>query len=55
MTYFSRNNDFVILGSIVYNRAKVHIYQNFLKVVVYVIIIDQWNQRFVRNPGNGYL
>ena len=31
-------------GSIVYNRAKVYIYQNFLKVIVHVMIIDQWNQ-----------
>ena len=27
--------------SIVYNRAKVYIHQNFLNVVVHVIIIDQ--------------
>ena len=30
---------------IVYNRPKVHkVHQNFLKVVVPMIIIDQWNQ-----------
>ena len=29
---------------IVYNRAKVYIYQNFLKIDVHVIIIEQWNQ-----------
>ena len=33
-----------IFGSIVYSQAKVHIHQNFLIVVVHVIIIDQWNQ-----------
>ena len=33
-----------ILGSIVYNRAIVYKHQNFLKVVVHVIIIDQCNQ-----------
>ena len=31
------------MGSSVYNRAKVYIHQNFLKVVGHVIIIDQWN------------
>ena len=31
-------------ASVVYNRDKVHIHQNFLKFVVHVIIIDQWNQ-----------
>ena len=32
-------------------------HQSFLKVVVHVLISDQWNQtaRFVRNPDNGYL
>ena len=30
--------------SIVYNRANVYIQQNFLKVVVHVVIIVQWNQ-----------
>ena len=30
--------------SIVYNRSLVYVHQNFLKVVVHVIIIDQWNQ-----------
>ena len=29
---------------IVYNRANVYIYQNFLKIDVHVIIIEQWNQ-----------
>ena len=33
-----------LAGSIVYNRATVYIHQNVLNVVVYVIIIDQWNQ-----------
>ena len=31
-------------GSIAYNRATVYNHQNFLKVVVHVIIIDQSNQ-----------
>ena len=31
-------------GSIVYNWAKVYIHQKILKVVVNVIITDQWNQ-----------
>ena len=44
---------FLFLGSTVFNPAKVYIHQNF-KVVVHVIIIDQWNNAFVRNPGNGY-
>ena len=30
-----------IFGSIVYNPVKVYIHQNFLNVVVHVIIIDQ--------------
>ena len=30
------------------------IHQNFLKAVVHVMIIDDWNQHGVRNPGNGY-
>ena len=34
----------VVFGPIVYNRAIVHKRQNFLKVVVHVIIIDQCNQ-----------
>ena len=34
----------VTFGSTVYNQSKVYIHQNFLKVVVHVIIIDQWNQ-----------
>ena len=33
-----------VFWSIVYNRAKVYIHQTFSKVVVHVIIIDQWNQ-----------
>ena len=33
-----------IFWSIVYNRSRVYIHQNFLKVVVHVIIIDQRNQ-----------
>ena len=33
-----------VVGVIVYNRAKVYMHQNFLKVVVCVIIIGQWNQ-----------
>ena len=33
-----------IFGSIVHNRAIVYKHQNFLKVVVHVIIIDQCNQ-----------
>ena len=33
-----------ILGLIVYKQAIVHIHQNFLKVVVHMIIIDQWSQ-----------
>ena len=32
------------VGAIVYNRAKVYMHQHFLKVVVHVIIIGQWNQ-----------
>ena len=32
-----------VIGSIVYNRAIVYKRQNFIKVVVYVIIIDQWS------------
>ena len=32
--------DKYLFGSTVYNRAKVYIQQNFLKVVVHVIIID---------------
>ena len=32
------------LGRLFYNRAKVYMHQNFLKVVLHVIIIDQWNQ-----------
>ena len=31
-------------GHFFYNRAKMHIIQNFLKVVVHVIIIDQLKQ-----------
>ena len=31
-------------GLSVYSLANVYIHQHFLKVVVYVIIIDQWNQ-----------
>ena len=45
-------------GSIVYNRETVYVYkcQNFLKVVVHVIIIDQLiKPRVRRNRGNGYL
>ena len=34
----------VTFGSTVYNQSKVYIHQNFLKAVVHVIIIDQWNQ-----------
>ena len=30
-----------VFGSIVYNRAIIYIHQNFLNVVVHVIIIDQ--------------
>ena len=30
--------------SIVYNRAKVYKHQNYLNVVVHVILIDKWNQ-----------
>ena len=33
-----------LFGSIVYNRTKVYMHQNFLKVVVHVVIIDQWNK-----------
>ena len=46
-----------IFGSIVYSRAKVYIHQNFLKVIVHVIIIDQWNQaaRMYEIHGNGYV
>ena len=29
---------------LVCNQAKVCIHQHFLKVVVHVIVIDQWNQ-----------
>ena len=32
------------IGSIVYNRFIIYKRQNFLKVVVHVIIIDQCNQ-----------
>ena len=34
----------MLFGSIVYNRTKVYMHQNFLKVVVHVIIIHQRNQ-----------
>ena len=34
----------LFLGSIVYNRAIGYKGRNFLKVVVHVIIIDQYNQ-----------
>ena len=37
-------NLLVDFGSIVYNRVLVDKHQNFLKIVVRVIIIDQWNQ-----------
>ena len=33
--------NYTVFGSIVYNRARVCIQQNFLKVAVYVIIIDK--------------
>ena len=33
-----------MFGSISCNRAEVYIHQNFLKVVVHVIVIDQWNK-----------
>ena len=42
-----QQNEF--FGSIVYNRAIVYERQNFLKVVVHVIINDQ--SRVRRNPG----
>ena len=42
-----------IFGSIVYIRAIVYKHQNFLKVVVNVIITDQCNKS-ERNPGNSY-
>ena len=35
---------FAVFGLIVYNRATISIHQNFLKVVVYVIITEQRNQ-----------
>ena len=37
------------IGSLVYSRTKVSIHQNFLNVVVHVIIIDQWIQVTVIN------
>ena len=36
--------NYVVLESIVYNRAKVYIHQNFHTVVIYVMIIYRWNQ-----------
>ena len=33
-----------IIGSILYNRAIIYKRQNFLKIVIHVIIIDQCNQ-----------
>ena len=34
----------MLIGAIVYNRVEVYIHQNFLKVVVHVVIIDTRNQ-----------
>ena len=34
----------VSFRSLVYNGAKVYFIQNFLNVIVHVIIIHQWNQ-----------
>ena len=35
------NPAYTYFGSIIYNRAKLYIHQNLLKVAVHVIIIDQ--------------
>ena len=46
----------VVFGSIVYNGSRVYKRQNFLKVVVHVIIIYNVIKPLIRrNPGNGYL
>ena len=42
----SENIKFIIIGSIVYNRIIVYNRQSFLKVVVHVIIIDQFKDTF---------
>ena len=46
----------VLIGSVVYNQAIVYKCQNFLKVAVHLIIVDQSNQTaLLSKSSKGYL